>query len=527
MPLTKNRNNKKKEKGIDEMKRKEKNQAVVSDNNTVQAGAPAAGRKKKKRRKAPIVIAALVIVFIVFRLVSSALTPEAAAIVTTTTPLRGSLEETISTSGMVVSGEKRVYFAPVNGTLAEVPVTAGDSVKTGELLVAYDMQKMEKSMKEAQLQQTKSQAGYNGLMADNSESTSKLSEANKNLSVLDQQIADHEAYLKTLQERKDTSLRETQQKLADESNSLSKRQAELQNKLSGLTPGSAEYQDVQTELNSVGVQTVENNNRQATYSSSDYITELDKEIADCQEALTEFREYKTKMESQKSSSESTVLNSYEQQQHVADKELAALSYEQAAADYQTAQEGVRAEFDGIVTECTAMPGAMVAEGTQLLTLENSSDVRVSFQASKNDIEKLALGQKADVTVAGRSYQGEVSKINRMATANQSSTPMVGVEVRIINPDEHIILGLDAKLTVLTNETDDALLIPVEAINADKEGDFLYVIEEGVAVRRPVVCGISSNEYTEIIEGVAEGDQIILTSYTDLTEGMAVTAIPAQ
>ena len=63
---------------------------------------------------------------------------------------------------------------------------------------------------------------------------------------------------------------------------------------------------------------------------------------------------------------------------------------------------------------------------------------------------------------------------RMATLNASNTPMVGVEVHLTNPDDKIILGLDAKLTVHTDSAQNALLIPVEAINADKNGDFLYV-----------------------------------------------------
>lgn len=507
--------------------KKKKNQTEISNENMTEVSAPATSGKKKKRKKAPVIIAILVVVFLVFRLVSCAMTPEATTIVTTAAPVRGDLQENISTSGNVISGEKRVYFAPVNGTLGAVNIAAGDAVKSGDLLVSYDMDKMERSMQEAQLQQEKSQAGYSGTMADNSENTAKLTEANTNLNVLNQQIADQKAYLKRLQEEKDSSLRGTQKRLAEDSNSIAEEMEEQQKKLAGLTPGTKEYLDTQARIEGLEKSRVQNSNQQSTYSSSDYIVDLEKAIADSQENLNELEEYKAKMESQKNSSEATVLNGYEKQQYAAEKELAALSYEEASQNYQTAQKGIIAAFDGIVTECMAVQGNLVAEGAQLLTLESSSNVQVAFQATKNDIEKLALGQKAEVTIAGHSYEGEISKINRMATVNASNTPMVGVEVHITNPDEHIILGLDAKLNVQTDETKNALLIPVEAINADKDGDFLYVVENGIAVRRPVVCGISSDEYTEIIEGLTEEDQIILSSYTDLTEGMAVTAVPEQ
>ncbi len=70
------------------------------------------------------------------------------------------------------------------------------------------------------------------------------------------------------------------------------------------------------------------------------------------------------------------------------------------------------------------------------------------------------------------------------------------------------------------------MVPVEAVNGDKDGDFLYVAENGIVTRKPVVCGISSDIYTEVLEGITMEDEIILASYTGLTEGMPVTVVPA-
>ncbi len=167
----------------------------------------------------------------------------------------------------------------------------------------------------------------------------------------------------------------------------------------------------------------------------------------------------------------------------------------------------------------------VMEGTRLLTLESSGNLKISFQASQYDALKLALGQKADVEIAGKVYPGEVSKIDRMAVKGEANTPLVGVEIHLLETDDTIILGLEAKLTIYTSRAEGALLVPVEAVNADRDGDFLYVAEDGIVTRRPVICGISSDTYTEVLEGITEEDQIILGSYTGLTEGMSVTVVP--
>lgn len=504
------------------MKKKDKNQLIETE------GTDGVAKRKKKRRKAPVIILIIVVIYIVIQVASCALAPETGAVVTTTTAFRGDLQESISTSGMVSGEEQKVLFAPVSGKLSEVYVAAGDAVKAGDMLISYDMKEAEDRLQQATLQQTKSNASYQSAMANNSENQAKLNEANHNLGVLNEQIKNQKAYLTDLQDELNDSLRGTNNALANQSYELNSKSTDLQKQIAMLDINAADYAtkyaDLQKQLQDVNQQLAQTQLLQSTASNSDYVAEMEKKIAEAQEQLSGFEKYKAEMESQKATSESTVLNSYGKQQYSADKELASLTYEAAEEDYYTAKQGIVAEFDGIVTTCTAVQGSTVTDGMQLLTLESSNDVKVSFYASKSDVEKLAIGQEANITISGNSYEGTVSKINRMATMSASNTPMVGVEVHISNPDDRIILGLDAKLTVYTNKAEGALLIPVEVINADKDGDFLYVAENNVVVRKPITCGISSDTYTEVLEGITEEDEIIVTSYTTLEEGMAVTVM---
>lgn len=465
--------------------------------------------KRKKHKKTPIIIAAAVILLIVVWLAGFG-TGGGGVAVTTTFPVRGDLQDSVSTSGTVESEEVKIIFAPAGGTLGSVNVEAGDAVKAGELLVDYDMEEMERSLRQSALQLEKSNAGYESVYAESSQNQSKLNEANINLDVLNQQIADNEAYLKNLQDTLEKSQRDTSNTLAAENYNLTE-------KLKTLDPASDEYSQVSSQLS-------RNNYLQQIASSSDYVARMQGEIAVVQERIAEYKEYRARMESQKSTSEAGILSSYDKTQYGADKELAVMSYTEAEEEYYAAKAGITAEFDGIITESGAVSGAGVTRGMQLMTLESSENIKVSFNATKYDVEKLEVGQRAQVTISGNVYEGEVSRIDRMAVRNESNTPMVGTEIHIINADDKIILGMDAKIVVYTDKTENALLIPVEAINADKEGDFLYVVENGIIVRKSIVCGISSDSYTEVLEGITEQDEIVLTSSLALEEGMAVTVI---
>lgn len=512
------------------MRKRDKNQ-VAEGNQVVEGNVEVTQKKKKKRKKAPIIIAIMIVIIVIVCAISCSMASNSGVLVTTTTASRGDIQESISTSGMVASGERKVIFAPVGGKIAEVNVAAGDAVSEGTVLISYDMNDAERQLQQMTLQNNKSEAVYQGAMADNSNKRAELSEANRNLAVLEQQLADYKAYLKKLQEELANSKRETNNALANQSYNLSAESADLQKEYAALdqsTPaGAARAAEIEKRQREISSESAYNQYVQQIAGSSDYVASMETEIARVQEQIADFEAYKAEMEAQKSTSENMVLDTYDKQQFSADKDLATMTYEAAQEDYNVAKQGIVAEFDGIVTECTAVQGATVTGGMQLLTLENSNNVKVTFDASKHDVEKLQIGQKADITISGKVYAGEVSKINRMATVNASNTPMVGVEIHILEPDNQIILGLDAKLTVYTNKSENALLIPVEAINADKDGDFLYVVENGVVVKKPIVCGISSDSYTEILEGITQEDQIIVStlSYTSLEEGMAVTVMP--
>ena len=68
-------------------------------------------------------------------------------------------------------------------------------------------------------------------------------------------------------------------------------------------------------------------------------------------------------------------------------------------------------------------------------------------------------------------------------------------------------------------------VPVEVVNADREGDFVFVAEDGVVKKKRVITGISSDTDIEIQEGLTAGEAVIMTTGQELEEGTPVTVLP--
>jgi len=479
--------------------------------------------KKKKRR---IIIAAVAAVLALFVGVNKIFAKDMAMAVSTTPVMQGDIKETVSASGAVASEEMKTYFSQINGTIGTIYVKAGDTVKNGEQMIVFDSESAEQARRQADLQAQASEGSYQNSVQRERENEGKFAEASTNLAVLEQQIADEENYIKELQAQLDKLQADLSAYYNQAATNISiygiQLQSDLEKAMKEGNQGEVDRLNEEITNNSIAAQQVAYQLGQLSNDSR--VKELQTKISEEQDKVTHYREYKAEMESQKASSEGGVMNAYQKSELEANHELSSMTSQEALEDYSYATDGILADFNGIVTELSVVEGAPVVEGTSLLTLANRDKVKVDIFVTKYDLEKIAVGQKAEITVSGHSYEGEVVKINKMATVNASGTAAVGTEIRINNPDDYIYLGIEAKVLINTQEADQVLLLPVECVNADKEGDFVYTVENGIVIRKNVITGISSDTYIEIKEGLAEGDQVISDVTTGIMEGMPVTAV---
>lgn len=461
-------------------------------------------RKKKIIRRSILGGVALVIVLFFIR--SSLAAQNMGLMVSTVTATVQDLEQNLSTSGTVKSEEAKTYFAPVAVKVGTVEAAAGDSVKKGQSLLQFDADALAEAKQMAQLKLQANEGGYESSIYKNNKYIAELGEANVNLEVLEQQISDSENYVKELE-----------QKINDKKAALAHEGTLLQISLLDWAdkPDSEEYLNLQklVQYNSYEQQ----NNKE--------IAAWQKEIDTYQEMIAAYKEYRSEMKSQKSASEGGSMDSGSRSQLEANTEMEKMNNQDTLTAIEEVEGGMTADFNGVVTEVEIVDGATPQEGQKLLTVESTEKVKVEIAVSKYDLDKIAVGQSAKITIAGKEYEGEVGKINRMATTNASGAAVVGAEVEIRNPDQAIFLGVEAKVEVHMATAAGVVTVPVEAVNTDREGDFVFVAQDGMVKKKRIITGISSDTDVEVQEGLTEGEAVILTTGQELEEGMPVTVLP--
>ena len=431
----------------------------------------------KKKQIIGGVIAAALVLFIVSRV----LTPAALPVVMVRSAEKGTVKQTIDTSGTVKTEQQKTYFSPLAAKVEVCKVQEGDAVEAGQVLLTYDAQDLENRKKEAALQNDEAYYGYQNTMDKNSKDTSEYSRSSHDVEILEQQVENAKAEVRALK-----------QYLTDMGCFLREAQNDNHENLA------EEYQAK--------------------------IDQATNQLAVKEEELAEFQSDLSEQKGIKNSTESTMMTADAKKQAEASKELQALKSAEVTDAVAQVSDGIKADFAGIVTGVKAVDGSNVENGGELFTVSSIEKVCVDVSFSKSDLEKIEEGQKAVATIAGKQYEGTVTRISRAAAKNEKGASIIQGEIHIDNPDTDLYLGVDARVMVEGNKAENVVMIPVEAINIGKDGSFVYVVTDGMVQKRMVTAGISSDEYTEIKKGLEVGEQVIISVDAGIEEGMAVNPV---
>ena len=534
--------------------------------------------------------------------------------------VRDNVQQTVETSGTVVSEEQKTYFSPVNAKVDVADVKEGETVKAGTKLIEFDQKDLEREEKKAELNVKSGKLDMQNTLNKSAEAVQKQQNAQGNAASLKQQVAAQEDYIANIKARisqanTNAQVAAAQEEARKQADATAAQAARAEAVQKAYAAAQKKYQNetlpaYQTQLNTLAD---EMNQAQTTYNQTETDYQMafqtwsseqsdenaaaldvaesarnDAQIA-YQNAKSAYEDYKTQKpaapamndvnsesvsdgneaDSIFSDSAETVTNNgsdttvtadtsaleaelekasntlaelqsrLSSQQAVAESDPSAVTAEEkekmeitnnlSELDQMSAQElveaakkGIKADFNGVITKVSVVEGATTALGTELFTLQNTDKINVNVNVSKYDYDKLKEGQSADITLAGKTYEGEVTSISHVATQNEKGASLISADVRIKNPDDDIFLGVDAKVTIHAEEADDVVVLPSEVVNIGKDGSFCYVIENGVITRRDITTGISSDDYVEVTEGIKEGDEVI-RDLGSLEEGMQAEA----
>jgi len=183
-----------------------------------------------------------------------------------------------------------------------------------------------------------------------------------------------------------------------------------------------------------------------------------------------------------------------------------------------------APFNGILGLRNISVGAYIQAGDDLMSLTNVDSVKLDFRVSEKFLPKITIGQKVKVQVDSYPNQNFTGKVYALNPALDEETRTILLRARIPNIDKKLFSGMFARVRLILEEHENAILIPEQAITPKGQNSFVYKFVDGKVLLSKVILGQRRFGDVEILDGVEINDKVISAGHLKLQDGVAVKII---
>ena len=222
---------------------------------------------------------------------------------------------------------------------------------------------------------------------------------------------------------------------------------------------------------------------------------------------------------------------YEQAKTAYDQACAQLDAAQLSYDSQSELSVVTAPVSGTVESESMELNAMAAPSSQLCVISGEGARKVQFSVPDRLLSAVEAGVPVHMERQGTEYEGTITSVDLMPN---TQTGLFGVEASIEGA-ENIAVGSGIKVYFVSERAEDALTVPADAVTYD--GDSGESLSEEAMIseqnrlatvhKTAVETGLSDGERTEIISGIEDDAEVIVSWTAQLYEGAQVQVLPKE
>ena len=214
-------------------------------------------------------------------------------------------------------------------------------------------------------------------------------------------------------------------------------------------------------------------------------------------------------------------DAYDQALYNLERENASLNLQLYELDEAT----IKAPIDGVITLRHIKLGNTLNSNDRAFELKRSDVVEAVLNVPEKELPKLKKGQLAIVLIDALDAAEFEGVVNRVSPEIDPSSGTFRVTVSLDNPDNTLKPGMFARVSVLYDSNENTLLVAREAVVTQKDENSVFVVKAGQATRQTITIGYAMGSSVEVLEGLDEGDQVVITGQGGLRDGASVRLVP--
>jgi len=199
-----------------------------------------------------------------------------------------------------------------------------------------------------------------------------------------------------------------------------------------------------------------------------------------------------------------------------DRNLAMLDETCKKLEGQMKNSEIRAPMDGLLTAIKTIEGELVADRAELFTISSSKNY-VRGEVDEEDVGEVKVGMEAVLQVYAFRTRQFSAKVSAIQPAADPETQRYTIVLELENPPENLMAGMTGEMNIITGRHENVLLLPTRALVVDQA----LIVKRSVVQARTVKIGYRTLDYSEIVDGLAEGERAILSDQDKLRPGKLV------
>lgn len=206
---------------------------------------------------------------------------------------------------------------------------------------------------------------------------------------------------------------------------------------------------------------------------------------------------------------------------IASTELSSINADIDLLKEQIRKTEIRAPFNGVIGLRNISEGSYVTPATRIAALQNINQIKVEFAVPEKYAAILKIGNTVLFTTEGNEKQHQ-AKIYGIEPKVDDVTRNVIMRAICANPNQQILPGSFAKVSVVASTNANAFMIPTQAIVPILKGQKVYLAQGDSVIERKVKTGVRKENTIEITEGLQAGDEIVVEGVMYLRQGAKIS-----
>jgi membrane fusion protein (multidrug efflux system) len=184
---------------------------------------------------------------------------------------------------------------------------------------------------------------------------------------------------------------------------------------------------------------------------------------------------------------------------------------------------LRSPIDGVALDEPVDEGEVISAGIRVTTVQQVDRLELEAEVPDTEIGWLEVGREATVEVDAYPDLRFDARVHFLSPAADRGTRTFTVELALDNSEGRLRPGMIARVSLLRRRVPAGLVIPLDAVLTHEDGQHVFVVEDGVAVERPVEIRGTEGRDALVASGLEAGDRLIVEGQRQIAAGQRVRA----